>query len=104
MITATIFPSSPPLSTPSHINDNLLSSAAMQPHIHDVFTRPEMNRAIIISHANSADNDQKPSPALLSFSSLTLCLLWGANSGDKPPLLLFHGLFKDLVRPTNHYF
>lgn len=104
MITATIFPSSPPLPTPSHINDNLLSSAAMQPHIHNVFTRPEMNRAIIISHANSADNDQKPSPALPSFSSLTFCLLWGANSADKPPLLLFHGLFKDLVRPTNHYF
>lgn len=76
----------------------------VQPHIHNVFTRPEMNRAIIISHVNSADNDQKLSPALPSFSSLPLCLLWGAYSGDKPPLLLFHGLFKDLVRPTNHYF
>lgn len=56
--------SSPPAhlsSTPSHINDNLL---------HDVFTRPEMNRAIIISHVNSADNDQKPSPAPLSRSPL----------------------------------
>lgn len=104
MITATIFPSSPPLSTPSHISDNLLSSADVQPHIYNVFTRSEMNRAIIISHANSADNDQKPSPAPLSSSYLPLRLLWGANSGDKPPLLLFHGLFKDLVRPTNHYF
>lgn len=63
-----------------------------------------MNRAIIISHANSADNDQKLRPALLPIPSLPVCLLWGANSSDKPPLLLFHGLFKDLVRPTNHYF
>lgn len=77
MITATISPSSPPLSTPSHINDNLLSSAGVQPHIHDVFTRPEMNRAIIISHVNSADNDQKPSPAPLSVSSLPLCACSG---------------------------
>lgn len=58
-----------------------------------------MNRAIIISHANSTDNDQKQSPALLSSSSLPLRLLWGANSGDKPRLLLFRGLFKDLARP-----
>lgn len=65
MIAATVFPSSPPLSSPSHINDSLLSSARVQPHNHNVFTRPEMNRAIIISHANSADNDQTPSPVLL---------------------------------------
>lgn len=104
MITATIFPSSPPLCMPSHISGNLLSSASVQPFIHHVFTRSEMNRAIIISHANSADNDQKPSPALLSSFALPVCLLWGANSGDKPPILLFYGLFKDLVRPTNHYF
>lgn len=69
MITATVFPSSPPLLTPLLITDNLLSSAHTRSlHIHNVFTRPEMNRAIIISHVNSADNDQKLVFLLSAFS------------------------------------
>lgn len=76
-----------------------------------------MNSAII-SRVNSADNDQKLSPLSLSLArsltpSLQQRLLQGTDSGDTPPphslpsplpLLLFHGLFKDLARPTNHYF
>lgn len=41
-------------------------------HIHNIFTRPEMNRAINISHVNSADNDQKLIFFLPAFSQPAL--------------------------------